>query len=155
MITDLLEYRKATEQDLLKIIELLENDGLGQKRENLGQLFSYQKAFRQIDADPKQYLMVIELEKNIIGSCHLTLLPSLTFQGATRMQIEAVRVDRDFRGQKIGHWMIRKAIEYGTLKGARIIQLMSDHHRKEAHKFYQSLGFKPSHQGFKYYITNE
>lgn len=36
--------------------------------------------------------MVTELENQIIATCHLTIMPSLTFTGLTRMQIEAVKV---------------------------------------------------------------
>ncbi len=154
-MTDLLKYRQATEQDLSKIIDLLDNDTLGQKRENLEQFSCYVKAFQQIEADPQQYLMIVEWEENIVGTCHLTFMPSLTFQGTMRLQIEAVRVDPNFRGQKVGHWMIKKAIEYGASRGALIVQLMADNQREQAHKFYQSLGFKASHQGFKYYIENK
>lgn len=45
--------------------------------------------------------MVILFQDKIIGTCHLTFLPSLTYQGSTRMQIEAVRVAKSFRGQKM------------------------------------------------------
>jgi hypothetical protein len=46
--------------------------------------------------------MVIEDEVEIIATSHLTIIPSFTFMGSPRMQIEAVRVIEKYRGQKIG-----------------------------------------------------
>ncbi len=65
--------------------------------------------------------MVVEKDNQIIATCHLTLMPSLTFKGSIRMQIEAVRVSAKLRGQKIGEWMINKAIEYAKSKNVKII----------------------------------
>ncbi len=46
--------------------------------------------------------MVVENGAEIIATCHLTIMPSLTFIGSTRMQIEAVRVCAKRRGQTLG-----------------------------------------------------
>ena len=54
--------------------------------------------------------MVVENGDEIIGTSHLTIMPSLTFIGSTRMQIEAVRVSGKYRGQKIGNWMFDQEI---------------------------------------------
>jgi N-acetylglutamate synthase-like GNAT family acetyltransferase len=109
-----LTYRKATINDLRTIINLLLEDDLSQTRESkkpeLDQ--AYIDAFHRIDANSNQYLMVVENGKEIVGTCHLTIMPSLTFTGQTRMQIEAVRVIEKYRGQKIGEWMIQKAIQF-------------------------------------------
>ena len=50
--------------------------------------------------------MVVEENNQVIATCHLTIMPSLTFTGQRRMQIEAVRVLEKLRGHKIGEWMI-------------------------------------------------
>ena len=68
------------------------------------------------------------------------------------MQIEAVRVDERYRGQKIGEWMIQQAISYGKSNGASIFQLTSNKSREEAIKFYEKLGFESTHEGMKLYI---
>jgi len=76
-------------------------------------------------------------------------MPSLTFQGATRMQIEAVRVAEKYRGQKIGEWMINSAINYAKLHGVKIVQLTTNKKRDRAKNFYEKIGFKASHEGLK------
>ncbi len=148
--------RKATAHDLPEIIALLADDELGQKRENANANGAsnqrYIDAFHKIDNDPNQYLMVVELEGIIVGTCHLTIMPSLTFLGATRMQIEAVRVHSKYRGKKIGQWMIEEAIIYGKSRGASIIQLTTNKQRPDALRFYEKLGFSASHEGMKLVI---
>jgi ribosomal protein S18 acetylase RimI-like enzyme len=146
-----LSYRKATEQDLTMIVSLLLQDALGKQRENdAGQLDSrYSDAFKKIDQDPHQYLMVVESGQEMIATCHLSMMPSLTFVGTMRMQIEAVRVHEHYRGQGIGEWMMQQAITYGQSKGAGIIQLATNKQRDRAKKFYEKIGFTATHEGMK------
>lgn len=149
-----LTHRKAKFTDLPYIVELLLEDELGATRESNSSKFdqNYTKAFHKIDSDPNQYLMVVENDDQIIGTCHLTILPSLTFIGSTRMQIEAVRVVEKYRGQKIGSWMFDQAISYAKEHGVSIIQLTTNKKRPKAKHFYEKLGFKASHEGLKLYL---
>jgi N-acetylglutamate synthase-like GNAT family acetyltransferase len=147
-------YRQANINDLNAIINLLSEDDLGQAIESLSQEFDqkYIDAFHKINADQNQYLMIVESDKEIIGTCHLTIMPSLTFIGSTRMQIEAVRVLQKYRGSGIGKWMINAAIEYGRSNGASIIQLTTNKKRSRAKSFYESIGFEANHEGMKMYL---
>jgi N-acetylglutamate synthase-like GNAT family acetyltransferase len=151
-MTNNLTYRKASSLDLRHIVELLIEDELGQGREHLGDELDhrYIKAFEFIDADPNQYLMVVEMDGKIVGTCHLTIMPSMTFTGSTRMQIEAVRISSAMRGQKIGQWMIERAFEYAKERDASIIQLTTNKKRPRAKSFYEGLGFEATHEGMKY-----
>lgn len=149
-----LNIRRANVEDLIGIIALLINDELGKSRECLTpELDSrYLEAFNKINNDPNQYLMVVELDNFTVGSCHATLIPSLTFTGSTRLQIEAVRIKEDYRGRGIGEEMISEAIRYGKSNGASIIQLTTNKQRPSALRFYEKLGFKPTHVGMKLYL---
>lgn len=73
--------------------------------------------------------MVVENGDEIIGTCHLTIIPSLTFVGSTRMQIETVRVSGKYRGQKIGSWMLDQAISYAKDMDVSIIGLTTNKKR--------------------------
>ncbi len=152
-----LTHRKATIKDLKNIVTLLLEDELGQSREHLeGELdLCYIDAFHMIDTDPNQYLMVVESGTEIVGTCHLNIMPSLTFRDSTRMQIEAVRVAEKYRGQKIGEWMIEAAIGYGKSKGASLIQLTTNKKRDRAKKFYERIGFEATHEGMKLYLEKD
>ena len=149
-----LTHRKAKIDDLKAIVALLADDKLGHTREKSSNDFdkAYVDAFHKINSDPNQYLMVLEWNKKIIGTCHLTLIPSLTFTGSTRMQIEAVRVHSDARGQNIGQQMIELAINWGKEQGAKICQLTTNKERPDALRFYEKLGFKTTHEGMKLYL---
>jgi N-acetylglutamate synthase-like GNAT family acetyltransferase len=146
-------HRKARVADLPDIIELLLEDELGKKRESDSSAHeNYIKAFRKIDSDPNQYLMVVEDGDEIIGTCHLTIMPSLTFIGSTPMQIEAVRVAGKYRGKSIGSWMFDQAIRYAKKHDVSIVQLTTNKKRAEAKHFYEKLGLTASHEGMKLYL---
>ncbi len=151
-----LTYRKATLSDLPKIVALLCEDELGQMRESQSSLLNekYVEAFHKIDADPHQYLMIVQDENNeeIVGTCHLYIRHSLTFIGSTRMHIDAVRVAKKYRGQNIGSWMFHQAILYGMGHGASIVQLMTNKQRQRAQFFYEKLGFQASHEGMTLHL---
>ena len=151
-----LKYRKAKVEDLKVIVAMLQNDDLGKTRESFSEKFDsrYMNAFEKINKDSNQYLMIVELDAEIVATCHLTIMPSLTFTGSTRLQIEAVRVSELHRGKKIGEWMISEAIEYGKAQGATIIQLSSNKIREDAIRFYENLGFESSHVGMKLYLDS-
>lgn len=112
-------------------------------------------AFHKIDRDPNHYLMIACDGDEIVGTCHLTLMPSLTFRGSMRMQIEAVRVAEKYRGQKIGTWMFDQALLYAKDQGVEIIQLTTNKIRSEAKIFYENLGFEASHEGMKLFVGNK
>lgn len=147
-------HRRAKLDDLKEIVSLLADDKLGRAREEADDEVaqSYLEAFAKIDSDPNQYLMVLENDGEVIGTCHLTLMPSLTFSGSTRLQIEAVRVNSIIRGQNLGQQMIEFAINWGKEHGATIIQLTTNKERPDALRFYEKLGFKATHEGMKLYL---
>ena len=149
-----LTQRKATIEYLRTIVNLLLEDDFGKTREQLSDETDqcYIDAFHRIDIDSNQYLMVVMLGDEIVGTCHLTIAPSLTFKGQTRMNIEAVRVSAKHRGKGIGEWMMKVAIEYGKSRGASIMQLATNKQRTRAKEFYENLGFKASHEGMKIYL---
>ena len=149
-----LTHRKARIADLPHLVELLLEDELGASRESKSSVVheNYIKAFHKIDSDQNQYLMIVENGDEIIGTCHLTIMPSLTFIGSTRMQIEAVRVVGKYRGQKIGSWMFNQAISYAKENDVSIVQLTTNKKRPKAKHFYEKLGFEATHEGMKLYL---
>lgn len=146
-----LTHRKARMQDVKAIIDLLLEDELGKNREQSSNILDqrYIDSFHKIDRDPNQYLMIVEMEGEIVGTCHLTIMPSLTLIGSTRMNIESVRVAEKYRGNQIGEWMINSSLEYGKSLGASLIQLTTNKQRLRAKKFYEKLGFQATHEGMK------
>lgn len=141
--------RRATGSDVPAIVALLADDELGAARESPDDLAPYRRAFELIDADAGELLVVADRGGEIVGTLQLSLLPGLARQGALRAQIEAVRVARGERGNKLGQRLIRWAIDQARARGCALVQLTSDKTRTDAHRFYERLGFTASHEGFK------
>ena len=141
--------QEATAGDVPGIVALLADDPLGATRETPGDLGPYQAAFAVVDADPRQLLVVAERDGRVVGTLQLTLLPGLARVGALRAQVEAVRVARDERGSGLGRVLLQWAVDEARRRGCALVQLTSDGSRVDAHRFYERLGFVPSHVGFK------
>ena|ERR1043165_5824188 len=144
-------FRRATRADLPAIVRMLADDDLGSQRENFETPLpqSYYSAFEQINADPNHELIVAELNGEVIGTLHLMLLPSISYQGGLRAQVESVRVDKRFQSQGIGSQMMQWAMERARQRDAYVVQLTTHKSRVDAHRFYERLGFKGSHLGMK------
>jgi len=140
---------RAVEADLPALVELLSDDPLGVARESTTSE-PYLAAFREIDGDNHQMLLVVRSETaDIVGTMQLTLIPGLARGGAKRLLIEAVRLAASARGGGLGAALFEWAHGYGRDRGAQLAQLTSDKSRTDAHRFYRRLGYEPSHEGFK------
>jgi GNAT superfamily N-acetyltransferase len=65
------------------------------------------------------------------------------------MQVESVRVDKDQRGKGIGSQMMKWVVERAREREAHLVQLTTHQSRRDAHRFYERLGFTKSHVGMK------
>jgi ribosomal protein S18 acetylase RimI-like enzyme len=146
-----LVFRRARREDVATIVRLLADDHLGANREKVTDPPSaaYMDAFEEVDGDPRQELIVVERNGSVVGCMQLTIIPGLSQQGLRRAQIEAVRVDAELRSKGIGERLIRYAIERAREHGCRSVQLTTHNSRANAHRFYDRLGFKSSHLGYK------
>ncbi|KRG12921.1 hypothetical protein ACA29_10240 [Lederbergia galactosidilytica] len=83
MNTNQVTFREATIQDLDRIVYMLADDVLGNKRELYKQplLESYIKAFQSINSDPNNELIVACYGKEIVGVQQITFTPYITYQG--------------------------------------------------------------------------
>ena len=142
--------------DLPRIVRLLADDPLGATREapadDVPQ--AYVAAFEAIAKDPNNTVLVAEVDGEIAGTLQLTFIPGLSHLGGERAQIESVRVAAAQRGHGIGQLMINWAIDRARERGCRIVQLTTDRQRPDAIRFYQKIGFRPSHMGMKYPLTS-
>ena len=144
-------FRRARRADLPGIVRMLADDELGSQRERSEEPLpeSYYSAFAQIEKDPNHELIVAEQNGELVGTLHLMFLPSISFQGGLRAQVESVRVDRRFQSRGIGSAMMGWTIERAKQRRAHVIQLTTHQTRRDAHRFYERLGFKGSHLGMK------
>ncbi|WP_328614228.1 GNAT family N-acetyltransferase [Amycolatopsis sp. NBC_00355] len=141
--------RTARRDDVEAIVHMLADDQLGATRDDPADLAPYLQAFDAIDEDPSQLLVVVVADDEAVGTLQLTVIPGLARRGALRGQVEAVRVRADHRGSGLGADLLRWAIDESRRRGCALVQLTSDTSRTQAHRFYERLGFEPSHTGFK------
>jgi len=143
--------REATEDDLEAIIALFAGDPLGGHGDTTDPqaLPDYRSAFARIAASPNETLYVAELDGEVVGTFQTMITTTLTARGSANLIIEAVQARADMRGRGIGAAMIGFAMERARETGMRLVQLTSNAARKDAHRFYERLGFTPSHIGFK------
>ncbi|GAB48962.1 GNAT family N-acetyltransferase [Mobilicoccus pelagius] len=139
--------RPARIEDLEEIVDLLADDPLGARVEG-GDLAPYAAAFARITADHGQIQAVAELGGQVVGTMQLSIIPSLTRRGTTRAQIEGVSTLSSLRGKGIGETLFAWAFDEARRHGATLVQLTSETARGNAHRFYEHLGFAPSHVGF-------
>lgn len=147
----LVAFRRAGTPDLSAIVALLADDVLSREREDprLPLDPRYLAAFDAIQADPNQLLAVAVLGSQVVGTLHLIFIPALGRLGSWRGQIEAVRISSNHRDIGLGGRMMGWAIEECRHRGCRFVQLTTDRGRPDAHRFYERLGFVPTHIGYK------
>lgn len=127
---------------------LLADDVLGSQREN-APLDDYLRAFRDMQAEGSNHLIVGEDGGRIIACYQITYISSLSLAATRRAQIEGVRVSSAHRGQGIGADLIADAEARARANGCALLQFTTRKSRTDAHRFYDRLGFTPSHIGYK------
>lgn len=146
-------FRTARSNDLASIISMLADDKLGANRESLERSQqAYEQAFSEIDSDPNNFVYVAEDDGAVIGCLQVTFIANLSFEGGRRALIEAVRVADSHQGQGLGKRLMQYAIDLARERSCKIVQLTSNNQRQDAIRFYEQLGFQPTHVGFKLYL---
>ena len=150
-----LTYRSAHPEDLPLIVGLIVEDSVVATNDDPAEAMhaDYTAALAAIDADPNQEMIVVEDDGMAVGCFQLSYLPGLMRRGMWRGQIEVVHVAEEHRNRGLGSEMMRWALQRCRERGCGMVQLTSNKHRLDAHRFYERLGFLKSHEGFKYYLV--
>jgi GNAT superfamily N-acetyltransferase len=146
-----LVIRRATEDDLGRTVELLRlgaAPGGPRRDEDPSDLQPYRAALRDVDATDGA-ILVAELHGEVVGVCQLIVFRHLQARGGRCAELESVHVHPDHRGIGIGRAIVGEAVERARAFGCYRVQLTSNSVRQDAHRFYEGLGFVPSHVGFK------
>ncbi|WP_128291393.1 GNAT family N-acetyltransferase [Afifella aestuarii] len=149
-----LVIRRAKRGDLAALIAIFAADDIGGHGDTLhpAALPSYQKAFEELAGSPDECLYVAEQDGEVIGTFQLGFRYSLPDRGALKATLEAVQVRPAERGQGIGGKLVRFAIAEARRKGAHSLSLTSNNARRDAHRFYERLGFQNTHRGYKLFL---
>jgi GNAT superfamily N-acetyltransferase len=144
--------REATAADLEAVIALQREDVIREVHEDDAPVSAYCAAFDEITADAHQQLLVGELEGDVIATAQVTWVRRLTYVGGEMGIVESVRVRSDLRGRGLGETLMRHVLDLARARGAVRVELTTNAERDGARRFYERLGFTPSHIGMKYYL---
>ncbi|MBT2450053.1 GNAT family N-acetyltransferase [Streptomyces sp. ISL-43] len=149
-------FRTATRQDLPAVLALLAQDDDAAAAPEVPELprvtevtEAHERAFAAIEADARNEMLVLVEDGAVLGCLQLTYIPGLGQGGRERALVEAVRIRADRRGGGLGARLMELAVDRARERGCGLMQLTSNKLRRDAHRFYERLGFARSHEGFK------
>ena len=144
-------FRTASRSDLEAIVELLATDVLGATRERYVMPLPtpYVDAFAAIDADPRNLLVVGEVDGMVVATMQMTFIPNITFVGGERALVEGVRVAASVQRHGVGAALLQWGIDEARRRNCRLVELTTSNQRVDAKRFYERLGFVDSHRGMK------
>jgi GNAT superfamily N-acetyltransferase len=143
--------RLATVEDLPDVLRLYCDSGV-EKDANLP-LADAEQWFQRIQQYPNYTLWVAtlkELDDRRVGTFALLIMDNLVHHGSPSGIVEGVAVDPEFQGQGIGRQMMQVAMAQCQAAGCYKLSLSTNLQRKEAHLFYESLGFQK--HGYSYSV---
>jgi GNAT superfamily N-acetyltransferase len=146
---DNISIRKATEDDLLKILDLY--SGIENETSNVLDLVSARKQFQKIRSYPNYSVYVAEKDGEIVGTFELLIMDNLAHSGKPSAIVEDVVVNEQNRNGGIGRIMMQFAMEQCKKYGCYKLMLSSNLSRERAHKFYDDLGF--TRHGYSFIVN--
>lgn len=135
-----IKIRKSTENDLPEILRLYSQPDLDNNK--VLSVEDAKKIFEKISVYPSYTIFVALLENKIVGTFALLIMDNLAHMGSPSGIVEDVAVDPLHQNQGIGKAMMNFAFKICEESGCYKLVLSSNIKRKNAHKFYESLGFK-------------
>jgi GNAT superfamily N-acetyltransferase len=140
--------RDISPEDLPVVLSLYSS---ALENEQILSLEEAQSIFQKIQKYPNYKIYVAEQNTAIVGTFALLIMDNLAHFGTPSGIVEDVAVRADLQGMGIGKEMMNFALEQCRLAGCYKMVLSSNLRRKQAHAFYESLGFKK--HGFSFLIN--
>ena len=100
---------------------------------------------------PDQAVFVAEVEGRIAGWVHVFACP--TVESELYAEIGGLVVDENQRGQGVGKALMAQAEAWASDLGIHEIRLRSNILRKEAHQFYEAIGYEKIKSQFTFRKT--
>jgi GNAT superfamily N-acetyltransferase len=147
-----LYLRDALHDDIGDMVGLILDGKLAIDADDQLFLDDYADALDEINQTDGSYLLVAELGGRVAGMLQLHTFRHFQHRGGRCAEIESMHVAADVRGQGIGGRLLDYAISRAKDLGCYRIQLTSNSERSDAHRFYETHDFVPTHRGFKRYL---
>ena len=97
---------------------------------------------------PDELVLVAERDDEVVGlaAAHV---PSTLFEQPVAARLNALCVDENHRGEDIGRRLVRRVERWADKKGCNLVEVTSHHRRRNAHAFYETLGYADTHRHFE------
>jgi ribosomal protein S18 acetylase RimI-like enzyme len=109
--------------------------------------------FEWMEKNGDYYVLGAKLDQRLAGSIMGIVCRDLVGECQPFLVVENVIVSNQFRGQGIGKRLMLEMEKIGIKRDCHYIMFVSGAQRRDAHQFYESLGYKLDVvQGFKKYL---
>ena len=97
-------------------------------------------------------MLVGEVDGVIVSTCQVAWLRRLIYDGVLVCNVESVRVSAERRGEGLGAELMAYVCAEARRRRCARVELTTNRRRDRARRFYERLGFVPSHVGMKLYL---
>ncbi|MEX0666663.1 MAG: GNAT family N-acetyltransferase [Acidimicrobiia bacterium] len=147
-----LEIRSATARDLSGVLEIYAQLA-EQRAESLpATKDDAARILEEILADRRRVLLVAVTSRRVVGTADLVIVANLTHGGKPWAIVENMAVEEAERRTGVGASLMREIERRAREAGCYKVQLLSRKNRKEAHAFYDAVGYEASAEGFRRYF---
>ena len=142
---EIMQIRKLKEDDLVSLAGLY--------KQFWGESSSLEKmraTFQRLEKNPNYILLVADKQNILVGSVMGIICEELYGNCRPFMVVEDVIVDRYQRRLGIASALMKELEGYAVKHDCNYIIFVTESERREAHRFYESLGYQSdSYKGFK------
>jgi ribosomal protein S18 acetylase RimI-like enzyme len=140
-----MDIERLTESDLASLADLYT-----QFWSEKSSLQKMRATFRKLENNPHYIFLAAKQDHQLVGSAMGIICEELYGECNPFMVIEDVIVDKHKKRKGIGSQLMRELERIAAEQGCSYIIFVTECEREEAHRFYESLGYKSgTHKGFK------
>ena len=138
-----IKVRKAEKKDFKQVAALCEQLGYHYPMKSI------KKKFRKVSKSKNEALLVACEGKSVLGWTHISIYNMIYYQKLGN--ILGLIVDQNARGKGAGKLLMAAAEKWAKKKGCAGVIVNSAESRKDAHTFYEKIGYRLVKRQERYY----
>ena len=142
-----LRFRQAKYPDVLQVKKLLD-----ELENTVLDVQVFDVIFQEYQMDANTIMYVSEASNGAIIAFISCRGHRLLHHEGLVFEIQELIVTQSAQGMGIGRRLVELVQQEVQIRGAKSLEVTSNKRRKEAHAFYQSMGFRNSHEKFTIYF---
>jgi len=132
--------RDIKKNEMSKLLKLYTH--LHRKDAPLPEKSKLESIWEEITTSPLLHYFVLELDKELVSSCTLSVIPNLTRGGRPYGLIENVVTHAEYRRRGFGTSILQYALEIAWENKCYKVMLLTGSKDPAIHQFYEKTGFK-------------